>query len=630
MGRALSCPRCGAPHELVNPGIALVVCESCRATIYFGEDEALRIGRQSVLPDSDARLYLHATGTLDGESFEVVGHLRYAHESGYWDEWYLQFASGKVAWLSEDERQLSRQVAAAIDGEIPRAAALAVRAPIVIEGETFTVREIGTATLVGGEGQLPFPVTPEDMYIYAELATLDGNRLATLEYDDQRARCFIGAPLAHDSLRITSERTPRAHAPRAGKDIVCTDCGGPLEIPGRKVITLVCAYCGAQLDLSTAERTVLGKNPEGIDPTRTFSFAIGDAATFDGVRYEVCGRLLYQYRGAHTAHEYLLFAPDAGYLWLSEEDGHYVLNRPTQAAPEVDVFRQRLKHPIIIGGRPYRLYELCKGSLRYVDGALPWRAKVGDRFREATLIAPPRAFIVERDRTSKEVECFEATYVDSAEVWKAFFREGRPPAREGVHAAQPFTRSPITRAFFAIAGVLAAVNLVLFIWSYSVRGELIFQQSLSFSQAKEGVTSQPFVLPDTRVVRVQVDARMNNAWLAPQVAFVNENDQVVADTWLELGYYSGVGRDGYSWDEGSREGHKLLRAPDPGTYRLLIQANGEASRRWQPSHLRSLKVSVYADGVLVRYFASACVVPALILGLFIWRKIVFERRRWED
>ena len=66
------------------------------------------------------------------------------------------------------------------------------------------------------------------------------------------------------------------------------------------------------------------------------AFEIGDAGTLYGKPYEVCGRMLYQDPEGYQSVEYLLFNPDEGYLWLAEEMGHYVVNRPTQQAPARD------------------------------------------------------------------------------------------------------------------------------------------------------------------------------------------------------------------------------------------------------------------------------------------------------
>ena len=68
-----------------------------------GQAQILHSGAKSILPAADTRLYDGAEGTLDGTPFEVVGHVRYAHPSGQWDEWYLEVQGQGAAGRSEDE-----------------------------------------------------------------------------------------------------------------------------------------------------------------------------------------------------------------------------------------------------------------------------------------------------------------------------------------------------------------------------------------------------------------------------------------------------------------------------------------------------------------------------------------------
>ena len=257
MSRQLRCPNCGGEHSLVNPGITMLVCEFCKTVVYWDADSVLRAGLQSILPESDARLFMHARGKLGGRDFEVVGHLRYDHGRGQWDEWYLQLGDGAVAWLSEDERELSLEQAVQPDQPLPPLSALRPGLSLGLEGVVHTVRELGTATCVGGEGQLPFTIQPGERYPYADLASLDGVRFASLEYelDGASAHAFAGRVLGHDELVLDAEREPSAAGSHEGKAIKCPNCAAAITQPAnREVKTLVCEYCGSQNDLPAPRR----------------------------------------------------------------------------------------------------------------------------------------------------------------------------------------------------------------------------------------------------------------------------------------------------------------------------------------------------------------------------------------
>jgi DNA-directed RNA polymerase subunit RPC12/RpoP len=338
MSRQIRCPNCGGEHSLVNPGITMLVCNYCQTVVYWGSDGDLKTGQRSILPESDTRLFLFATGSIKEDSYQVIGHLRYASDNSQWDEWYVSLGSGKECWLSEDGRQLTLERPVDPDVEIPSGSTLRVSDPIALEKAAFTVREVGNATCIGGEGQLPFTVLPGETYPYADVADTSGTRFGSIEFDeDDKANCFLGETLSHDELTVHDERAPGTSKATTGKKIDCAECGAALETPqGRDVETLVCAYCGTQLDLTGAERAILGRNPEGVKPS--FFFEIGDGGSFRGSRYEVCGRLMYADPEGYRTHEYLLHNPDQGYLWLAEEYGHFVLNRPSRQAPARDPF----------------------------------------------------------------------------------------------------------------------------------------------------------------------------------------------------------------------------------------------------------------------------------------------------
>src|SRR5690606_2789249 len=95
-----------------------------------------------------------------------------------------------------------------------------------------------------------------------------------------------------------------------------------------------------------------------------------------------------------------------------------------------------------VGNDTYRVYESGEQELVYVDGALPWRARVGDRTHYVDLIAPPRMFCVETE--GAELDCFEGTYLPARDVYAAFGVEPGPDPM-GIHGAQPFAVGPALR-----------------------------------------------------------------------------------------------------------------------------------------------------------------------------------------
>ena len=604
-----------------------VVCNFCQTVLYWGQDQVLQMGEKSVLPESDSRLFMFAAGSLQGIGFQVTGHLRYDHGRGSWDEWFLQMDDGREAWVSEDERKLTLEVGAQPDQELPSPQQLRPGMPISLSGVQYTVREVGQATTVGGEGQMPFVMRPGESYTYADLASLDGQQFATLEYDQGATpTCFAGYPLSHDQITIQDEKPPATAAPSEGGNINCTNCSAPLEVPsGRTVETKVCEYCGAQLDLTSAEKAVLGVNPKDYDPH--FSFEIGQKGTFKGKPYEVCGRMLYEDDEGYQSREYLLFNAEDSYLWLAEEQGHFVLNQPTQQAPTSDPFSMVPKQKVKIGPTDFQFYEAGMTTQIWVDGALPWQARAGDVFQYADLIAPPQMFGVESD--GNELEYFHGRYMTPQEVFAAFTITDRAPKTPwGVHAAQPYSRSVVGQTIMWVGLLLALINGALVGWSMSKPGSEVLKEAFAASDYLNEVRSKQFKLSGGGVMSVRIFAPLRNSWISLNMAFLNVEKQEVSAEIQDHGieYYSGYS-GGESWSEGTRSKAKYFRAPKAGTYQLVIKASGGSGLRGAPRR-ENVVVRISEGVVLSRYFLMAFFV-SLLLGLWAWgRKGAHERKRW--
>ena len=625
MSRQVRCPNCGGGHTLVNPGIQMVVCDYCQTTFYWDKDGTAKMGTKSILPDSDSRLYMGATGKILGKTFQVVGHVRYEHSSGAWDEWYMNIEGGKAAWVSEDERKLSLERALKIEQAPPPAQDLQLGYKIKLSGHVFTVRETGVAKCVGNEGQLPFTVLPEEQYPYADVATPDGKHFGTIEYDeDGEVHAFMGKPLTHEQVTLDAPKPDKQQdLSEHAKDIECPNCGAPLEQPkGRTSDTIVCPFCGSQNDLTGSEARVMGINPKGLKTGLLFK--VGASATFNGIKYEVCGRMVYKDDEGYRSREYLMWNQDRGYLWLAEENGHWVLSKPTRQTlkpdPLVAGYMIKPKSKFGMGNTDFAFYEKTNEQLVYVDGALPWLASVGDRFTCTTLVAPPRQYEIETD--GSEVEYFLGKYMTPQEVFDAFGEKRTPPQPNGVFPCQPFTRGPTANALLKVGLVFAAINLLLLAYSYFIsEPDLIFSGAFDDDAYLKETISEPFSITEGGVMDLKLHAPVSNNWLALDFALVDSNDKVQAEAGSEVSYYYGY-EGGESWTEGSQTTEAFFKAPPPGTYRLILK--GEAGTTRPPR----IQVKLYQGAILSRYFLIIFIFTALAPLFEITRQKIFESRRW--
>ncbi len=651
MGREVACPKCGAAHQVVNPGITTLVCSSCHAVVYWGADGALQVGSESILPANQSRLFLFASGALDGVTYQVVGHVRYDYGHGTWDEWYLQTDDGRSLWVSEDERVITEE--APVDASAaPPYGSLKVGTPVDLGGTVYTVRELATATCVGSEGQLPLPVFPGDSYPYADLASEDGTSFATLEYAADGARAFAGRVVGHDRLTVEGEPPPAA-TQEQGRGITCANCGGSLELPAnRQVATKVCEYCGTQLDLSTAELSILGQNREGYRPP--FILTVGQAGTLGGDRYEVAGRAVYSDQEAYESREYLLFNPSKGYLWLGEYQGHYTLLSESHAEPKS--FKYYATASTQVAGQPYRVYEWGTETITYVDGALPWKAYVGQSHNFCTLINPPLVYDIETD--GQEREFFSGRYVSNDELWKAFELSGDPPKPSTIGAAQPYERPFALKWLMIAGGALAAINLCFALWAAAREPEQIVDLAVIPDMELGEAYSEPFRLSAGQIVSIDVAAQYGSPWEDVTVRFVPEDDRGLAAAKKraeEKGKPSSAlihSVPGSSYTSWTPEGSQEFRTPATGRYRVYADAKlgsgfklssvkgddadakndrVKITNKLKKVGERQRAVRVTISGRIVRagYFVWAMVICLLLPIFGFWRKRAFEAKRWE-
>jgi hypothetical protein len=203
--QTLSCPSCGATHELRNPGVMMIVCEYCSTAIYWDEERIEAAGKQSVLPEGSSRLFRGATGRFHQKRFLVVGRVRYSFGRGFWDEWYLAMDDGAMQWLTEDNHELAVQRRVSYDD--PRPGSHYRPGDWITVGETrFVVQEVGQAECIGVEGELPKQIVTGETYAYVDASSPDGRSTLGLEFDEDGApTAFMGKWLKFSELALDDE-----------------------------------------------------------------------------------------------------------------------------------------------------------------------------------------------------------------------------------------------------------------------------------------------------------------------------------------------------------------------------------------------------------------------------------------
>lgn len=665
----MQCPNCGADQGWQARFSQLLVCSHCNTASYVDQGALRAVGQMASLAQTPGPFYLHGTGLWSGMRFTVIGRVRYSYEQGFWDEWLLNFQDGSTRWVGEDGDEYT--ITTLKDRPFPTN--LYDKAQpggrLLVGTHSYHVDEKGIAECVGGEGQLPFVVTQGERTPYLDLS-FGERHVATLEVSAQgHARVYAGerADLSQVQMDVPVDDAEKMAAGAALDDgaaaaqfgavtgaaaerLACLNCGAPLPeqsgaallkceycstdndsslphsqcpncsahfvVPGGHASPFrVCPSCDHQFDVSTGQPTAVpGERPTTKPDVR---FRIGQSCTFRGKEYVLTGHIRSFSDGAY-ADEFFLFNPLVGYRTLEEEDGHYTFSElvtdPGVTVPALPGATFRYQ------GRKYKVVEVGQSRVTWVSGQLPWVEQVGNTSEYVDAVSPPR--LISATSTDREVEYFVGELVDRAEVAKAFgLRESDLPPPIGRSPAQPYIQSPTRRVAIWTAAIVAALQLVLFLWALTAGKQVATLDIPGESAQREYFTDTFTIHGHDQLVDAEFYAGIDNSWIYLDAAVVDDQGNAVQEFSAEWEYYHGYS-GGESWSEGSQHHTETFKLAEPGDYRLLVKQ--DAPRNYRAT------VKIEENVVLARYFLVIFLLAAGYLGLEIYLWYNYKKALLED
>jgi hypothetical protein len=620
-----NCPSCGAEVRFLWAGAVQTVCEHCSSILVRRDVDLEAVGRVSEPPPRTSRITVGTTGSYQGRAFSVVGRIAYAWESGAWSEWHLAFGDGRSGWLSDAQDEYAVTFAVAKAPPLPAAEALrpGTTVPLGIPGGVYTVAAVTRARYAGVEGELPFEYWGKETTPFVDLRSEQGG-LATLDYSESPPLLFAGEFVDVKALglrQLFAEEPRRVEGTQA---LNCPQCGGTVTLrrPGESV-NAVCEYCLSVLDVKRSGRLAIVQkfaDRVRVEPR----IPLGTTGRMHGAEWTVLGmqqRTLRVEGIAYSWREYLLHAPERGFRYLTEYDGHWndveVLTAPPSTAGGLT------RRPVDFRGEHFRPFQHAGAETTFVLGEFPWQVRVGDKAHTDDYVSPPR--MLSREQTPDEVTWSLGEYTPGAKVWEAFGLPGEPPHPRGIFADQP---SPYAghRRLWPIFGLFAFVLLVALIFRESTGNRpVLLMENLVFDNMAAGENvhvTEPFRVEGRRSnLRVAVRTNVDNSWAAFEMTLVDEATGRAREFTREVSYYSGVD-GGERWSEGSGRGGVTVPSVPAGTYRLVVapQAPGPVTY--------DLRVTRDAPSVWLYLFAllALLVPPAVRAG----QHLAFEHQRWME
>jgi membrane protease subunit (stomatin/prohibitin family) len=156
----MNCSSCGAPLEVTNRFSKVLVCSYCGTHLKVQGDSLSESGKYPKLADFPSILEIGKGGTILGKPFTALGRMQYKGDGYRYNEWFIEL-DGDTAWLTEDEGTFTLFTEMFDAADIPDINSIRPGQNIDVAGRRVMVKEKGTASVEGGEGELYYYVKPE-------------------------------------------------------------------------------------------------------------------------------------------------------------------------------------------------------------------------------------------------------------------------------------------------------------------------------------------------------------------------------------------------------------------------------------------------------------------------------------
>jgi hypothetical protein len=617
-----NCPSCGSRVEFKLGGSIVVVCDSCRSVVARTDRAVEDLGKVAALVDTASPLHVGLEGRYEGKHFILTGRAQMRHQAGgVWDEWYAAFADGRWGWLAEARGVYTMTFAtsgpAASLGQLSVGAKLVLGAPPT----EFTVAEIGEATTIAAEGEIPWRLVPGETYFYADLQG-PNRAFATLDYSEDTPLVFTGRETDVAALGIAGLRAPAREASVLAASLPCPKCGGPLELKAPdRAERVACPYCDSLLDVDHGNLKYLRTLKHVSDP----AIKLGTTGRVQGVDFTVIGYMVRSitYEGVkYHWEEYLLYNQSVGFRWLTCSDDHWSFVGALSLGDINDRKPASATRTLSYGGRQFKIFADAVANVEYVLGEFYWKVEVGEKVRAIDYVAPPEMISKEITGEGKaaEVNVSHGVYVTPAQVEKTFgVKKLRRPRKIGPN--QPFPHTGFGKVWLALAGALLAIAFVL--WLVSPNRTILeasFDLTTPAGQFSKTFDSSIFELEGTRNVKIEGFSNVSNSWVYVDGVLFNVDTGLVQPFSIPIEYYAGS-----DWSEGSRNRSIYLPAVPPGRYTLNFQVEWD-----DKSASPDLKLTVRHGVVHLMHFVLAFVGLTIIPVLVGFRKLSFEASRWSE
>lgn len=201
--KEFECPSCGGKIRRENSASRSVSCGYCGQTSHINAESLKAAGEQHPLIDYGSFLKIGGRGRVNDLGFVILGQVRMKYPDGFWDEWYINYDDGKEGWIEEDDGSF---VLYEEEGELYDLDFNEVQVGTFSHfNQALThvfITEKSKAIIEGGEGELPFRITPGEQADF--LQGIKDGEVISVELLPDHKTVFRGRPVTLEELGITN------------------------------------------------------------------------------------------------------------------------------------------------------------------------------------------------------------------------------------------------------------------------------------------------------------------------------------------------------------------------------------------------------------------------------------------
>ena len=402
-----SCPQCGANIDVQSATAVTVVCGSCQSMLVRSGEQLASSGRHSALLQDFSPLQVGTSGVHKGNLFTLIGRLQVQYEGGSWNEWYALLQDGRSAWLSESsdhfvftEQETSPQI-----GELPKFEDIQIGATWFSYGpKSYAVSDVRQAnrSRYAAEGELPYVVPEAEIAKVVDCRSTD--TFMTLDYttDAKRPEVFVGQGVQLSSLALQNLRTSDQIKESAGRlkgsnqSSKCPNCGGTVQWVSGVATQVVCQYCQSRMDCTEDEVVLVEMRNMRSAQDDALALSLGAQGRIMGHTWWVIGAMKQSEVAGNQAKstlldkekrssylvpegdpwfEYLLYAPEKGFMWLTHmSSNRWAIAKTLNTWPAL----QLPLNPVDANKRPVPMLYDYGGQVQFAAGAFYWEVAPQD------------------------------------------------------------------------------------------------------------------------------------------------------------------------------------------------------------------------------------------------------------